>query len=28
VQGRARAESYSSDVMAARVVEAWGRLLS
>jgi glycosyltransferase involved in cell wall biosynthesis len=28
VQGRARAASYSSDLMAARVVEAWGRLLS
>jgi teichuronic acid biosynthesis glycosyltransferase TuaC len=28
VRGRARAESYSSDLMAARVVEAWERVLS
>lgn len=27
IEGRARAEQYSTDVMAARVVEAWRRLL-
>jgi teichuronic acid biosynthesis glycosyltransferase TuaC len=27
IDGRARAEQYSTDVMAARVVEAWRRLL-